>query len=331
EIKSFSNSLTTIEKFDTLQKNYYDSTKKFIKKSALFNWTGAASSILVSTIILILGGILLHYNKINTSELLGLVVASNILIIPIEKTASLVTDTIILNANIVRIKEFHEWKFESKEGSIEKPFEGNIEFKNVTFSYKTRESSIPVFDNFNLLIPKNTRTLLHSDQVKGLTTIFKLIMRYYEVDSGEILLDGINIKNYNIDYLRKHITYQAFSPKLFSSSLALESLYPDVERYNNIIKSLELEELIKKKEMLDKNINSQGLQISDSEKQMLSIARGLYFNTSILLFDIPEYCLNKNQLQAIDRTLKIFAKNKTIIFNSHESDIYFDIDNYIEI
>ncbi|MGL5732892.1 MAG: ABC transporter transmembrane domain-containing protein [Metamycoplasmataceae bacterium] len=331
EIKSFSNSLTTVEKFDTLQKNYYDSTKKFIKKSTLFNWTGVTSSILISTVILILGAILLHENRINSSELLGLVVASNILIIPIEKTASLATDAIVLNANVVRIKEFHGWKFENKEGTIEKPFEGNIEFRNVTFSYRTRENIIPVFNNFNLSITKNTRTLLHSDEVSGLTTIFKLIMRYYEIDSGEILLDGINIKEYNIDYLRRHITYQAFSPKLFSSSLELESLYPDPQRYNEIIKSLGIEELMKKKEMLDKNINSQGLQISDSEKQMLSIARGLYFDTSVILFDFPEYCLNKHQLAAIDRTLKIYAKNKTIIFNGHDRDVYFDIDNYIEI
>ncbi|MGL5617826.1 MAG: ABC transporter transmembrane domain-containing protein [Metamycoplasmataceae bacterium] len=331
EIKSFSNSLTTIEKFNILQKNYYDSTKKFIKKSTLFNWTGVTSSILISAVILILGAILLHENKINSSELLGLVVASNILIIPIEKTASLATDAILLNANVVRIKEFHEWKFENKEGIIQKPFKGGIEFQNVTFSYKTKENSVPVFNNFNLSIPKNVRTLLHSDVVSGITTIFKLIMRYYEVDSGEILLDGINIKEYDIDYLRKHITYQAFSPKLFSSSLELESLYPDPKRYNSIIQSLGIEELIKKKEMLDKNINSQGLQISDSEKQMLSIARGLYFDTSVILFDFPEYCLNKNQLAAIDRTLKIYAKDKTIIFSSHNHSIYFHIDNYIKI
>ncbi|MGL5592075.1 MAG: ABC transporter transmembrane domain-containing protein [Metamycoplasmataceae bacterium] len=331
EIKSFSNYLTTIEKFDTLQKNYYNSNKKFIRKTTLFNWTGVTSSILISTVILIMGAVLLHKNSINSSELLGLVVASSILIIPIEKTASLATDAVILNANLVRIKEFHEWKFENEEGSIEKSFEGNIEFRNVSFSYRTTENIIPVFKNLNLSISKNTRTLLYSDEVSGLTTIYKLIMRYYEVDSGEILLDGINIKEYNIDYLRKHITYQAFSPKLFSSSLELESLYPDKERYNNIIQALGIEELMKKKDILDKNINSQGLQVSDSEKQMLSIARGLYFDTPIILFDFPESCLTKSQLEAIDRTLKIYAKNKTIIFSAHDSDVYFDIDNYIKI
>ncbi|MGL5205497.1 MAG: ABC transporter transmembrane domain-containing protein [Metamycoplasmataceae bacterium] len=331
EIKSFSNSLTTVEKFDAIQNNYYNSIKKFIKKSTFFNWTGVTASILISTVILIMGAILLNQNKINSSELLGLVVASNILIIPIEKTASLAADAIVLNANIVRIKEFHGWKFENEEGSVKKHFEGDIEFRNVTFSYRTKENTVPVFNNFNISIPKNSRTLLHSDGVSGLTTIFKLLMRYYEVDSGEILLDGINIKDYNIEYLRKNITYQAFSPKLFSSSLELESLYPDTKRYNSIIQSLGIEELIKKKEILDKNINSQGLQISDSEKQMLSIARGLYFDTFVILFDFPESCLNKEQLSAIDRTLKIFAKNKTIIFNSHDSNSYFDIDNYIEI
>ncbi|MGL6125272.1 MAG: ABC transporter transmembrane domain-containing protein [Metamycoplasmataceae bacterium] len=332
EIKSFSNSLTTVEKFETLQKNYYNSTKKYVRKSTLFNLAGTASAILISTITLIIGSFLMHDNKISSPGLLGLILAANILIIPIERTSTLITDLIILNANIVRIKEFHNWKFENNEGLIKKPFVGNIEFKNVSFSYKTKNDNIVnVFNNFNLVIPENERTLLYSDKASGLTTIFKLIMRYYEVDSGEILLDGINIKNYDIDYLRKHITYQAFSPKLFSSSLELETLYPDAERYNKIVESLNIKELIKKKEMLDKNINSQGMQLSDSEKQMLSIVRALYFDTPIILFDFPEHCLNKHQLESIEKTLNIFAKDKTIVFNSHNNNIYFKIDNFIKI
>lgn len=331
EIKSFSNSLTTVEKFATLQENYYNSNKKYIKKSSLFKLAGVASSILVSTITLIIGALLTFYEVITSSQLLGLVIASNILIIPIEKTSTLVTDLIILNATVVRIKEFHNWKFEVNEGTIQKPFEGKIEFKNVDFSYETKEGSIPVFKNFNLVINQNERTLLYGDKASGLTSIFKLIMRYYEIESGEILIDGINIKNYEISYLRKHITYQAFSPKLFSSSLELKSLFPDTKRYNEIVRSLGIEDLVKRKEKLDKNINSQGLQLSDSEKQMLSIARSLYFETYIILFDFPEYCLNKHQLQAIDRTLNIFARGRTIVFNAHDKDVYFKIDNYINI
>lgn len=331
EIKSFSNSLTTVEKFNTLQDNYFNSTKKYVKKSSLFKLTGIAASILISTTVLIIGSLLKAYEIISASQLLGLVIASNILIIPIEKTSSWVTDMITLNATVVRVKEFHNWKFEINNGIIKQPFEGEIQFKNISFSYKTKERLIPVFENFNLEISKNKRTLLYGEAASGKTTILKLLMRYYEVDSGEILIDGINIKDYEIDYLRKHITYQAFSPKLFSSSLELESLYPDTERYNAIIKSLEIEEIIKKKEQLDKNINSQGLQVSDSEKQMLSIARALYFETFIILFDFPEYCLNDNQLKTINKTLNIFAKNKTIIFNSHNENIYFEIDNYIKL
>jgi ABC-type bacteriocin/lantibiotic exporter with double-glycine peptidase domain len=107
EIKSFSNSLTTIDKFELLQTNYYESTKKFIKKDSLFKITGIAVSIMVSTATLIIGSLLKSKGIIDSSALLGLVIASNILIIPIEQTSTMVTDMIILNAVVTRIKEFH--------------------------------------------------------------------------------------------------------------------------------------------------------------------------------------------------------------------------------
>jgi ABC-type multidrug transport system fused ATPase/permease subunit len=214
---------------------------------------------------------------------------------------------------------------------IKKPFVGEIEFKNVNFSYRIKDEKNIVFENFNLHISKNKRTLLYGDYAKGKTTIFKLLLRYYEIDSGEILIDGINIKEYEIDYLRKNIAYQALVPKLFSSSLESKNLFDNTERYEKITSSLEISGLVGKIKKLDKNINSQGLQVSDSEKQMLSIARALYFDTFIILFDFPEFCLDENQLHAVKKTLNIFALNKTIVFNGENKDTYFTIDNYIKI
>ena len=331
EIKSFSNSLTTIEKFELLQDNYYESAKKYIKKTSFFKMTGIAASVLVSSSVLIIGSILSSKEIITSSELLGLVIASNILIIPIEQTSNMITDMISLNAVVVRIKEFHNWEFEINKGINKKSFLGEIEFKNVNFAYQINGKKNIVFKDFNLHIDKNKRTLLYGDYAKGKTTIFKLLLRYYEIDSGEILIDGINIKEYEIDYLRKNIAYQALIPKLFSSSLESKTLFSNVERYNKIIKSLEIEDLVAKIKKLDKNINSQGLQVSDSERQMLSIARALYFDTFIILFDFLEYCLDKNQLNAVNKTLDIFAKDKTIIFNAESKNVYFEIDNYIKI
>ncbi len=331
EIKSFSNSLTTIEKFELLQSNYYESTKKYVKKSSFFKITGIAASIMVSTAVLIIGSLLKSKGIIDGPELLGLVIASNILIIPIEQTSKMVTDMIMLNAVVVRIKEFHTWEFEVNKGLIKKPFVGEIEFKNVNFSYRIKDEKNIVFENFNLHISKNKRTLLYGDYAKGKTTIFKLLLRYYEIDSGEILIDGINIKEYEIDYLRKNIAYQALVPKLFSSSLESKNLFDNTERYEKITSSLEISGLVGKIKKLDKNINSQGLQVSDSEKQMLSIARALYFDTFIILFDFPEFCLDENQLHAVKKTLNIFALNKTIVFNGENKDTYFTIDNYIKI
>ena len=156
-------------------------------------------------------------------------------------------------------------------------------------------------------------------------------MRYYEIDSGEILIDGININDYNINYLRANITYQAHDPKLFSSSLALDDLHPNKKRFYEIVKVLNIEELVKKSIQIDTNINSQGLQVSDSERQMLSILRAIYFDTNIILFDFPEYSLDEKHTMALEKALNIFPKNKTVIITSFKNETSLDVDNYLKI
>ncbi len=329
EIKSYNNSESTIKKFDILQNNYFKSTKSYIKKISWFKIIGIGSSIFISTSILLIGSFFLRIK--NPWELAGLIMAANILIIPIEKTAVIVTDLITLNATIVRVKEFYSWKNEENNGTIKKLFQGEIEFNDVCFSYKVNNNVFQVFNHFNLKINRNKKTLLFGSFGTGKTTIFKLLMRYYEIDSGEILIDGINIKNYDLEFLRKNIAYQAYIPKLFSSSLDKEDLYPDKQRLNEIVKCLKLEDLIEKKSKIDMNINSQGLQVSDSEKQMLSILRSLYFNTNVVLLDFTEYCVNQEQILLVKKALNIFAKDKTIIFTSYKKLSFFEFDNYIEL
>lgn len=331
EIKSYNNSKSTIKQFDKIQKNYYESTKKYIKKTSLIKMIGICASILISSSMLIIGIFLKNGKIIPPLELVGLILAVSILAIPIEKTASTTSDLITLNATVVRINEFYSWKFETNNGNIKKPFNGKIEFKNVCFSYKVSGKSFSVFKNLNIKFENNKKTLLFGDSASGKSTILKLLMRYYEIDSGEILIDGININDYNINYLRANITYQAHDPKLFSSSLALDDLHPNKKRFYEIVKVLNIEELVKKSIQIDTNINSQGLQVSDSERQMLSILRAIYFDTNIILFDFPEYSLDEKQTMALEKALNIFSKNKTVIITSFKNETSLDVDNYLKI
>lgn len=331
EIKSYNNSKSTIKQFDKLQDDYFQSTKRYIKKTSLFKLVGISASIFVSTAILIIGTFLVDNKAIESDELIGLILASSILIIPIEKTAITTTDIITLNATIVRINEFYSWKFEVNDGDKKIPFNGMVEFKDVCFSYKIRGRTFEVFKNLSFKIENNKSTLIRGKSASGKTTILKLLMRYYEIDSGEILIDGINIKDYDINFLRSNISYQAHDPKLFSSSLELEDLHPNKKRLNEIAKVLEIEELMKRRIDIDQNINSQGLQVSDSEKQMLSILRAIYFDTYIILFDFPEYSIDESQIKAVKRALDIFAKNKTIIFTAYEFQSSLEFDNFIKL
>ncbi|MDK2819556.1 MAG: ABC transporter ATP-binding protein, partial [Mycoplasmataceae bacterium] len=124
EIKSYNNSLTSIDKIKLLQDTYYKSIKKYSLKNALLKLVGTSSSIMISALTLIICSILYTYNAITLPQMMGLVIASNILTTPIQLTALTIMDTIKLNATIVRINEFHNWNVEENNGIIETSFKG---------------------------------------------------------------------------------------------------------------------------------------------------------------------------------------------------------------
>jgi ATP-binding cassette subfamily B protein len=187
-----------------------------------------------------------------------------------------------------------------------------IEFKNVNYSFG---DGIAVLHNFNLIIKGDDIISLSASSGKGKSTIINLICRLYDINKGEILVNGINIKDIDLDNLRSHISVVPQTILLFNSSIK-ENIIMD-KPYNR----KKLAQLVKLLKI--PNINKSGQSLSYGQKQRVLIARTLYdSDKSVYIFDECLSAIDKETANKInDYIINFLKKNKKIgIFISHNKE-----------
>ena len=217
---------------------------------------------------------------------------------------------------------------------------GKIEFKNVYFSYPTKPEQI-ILKDLSFVIEPGQQVTFVGYSGNGKSTIIQLIERFYDVEEGkgEILIDGINIKDYDLYELRKKIGLLSQKPVLFKRSLLENIRYGKLDatvddcvnaaKEANIMRFLTDEEKMnqeigdednnkkKKKENHKKEEVRKELQISRGEKQRLAIARTFLQNPVILLLDEATFDLDKENELEVQKSLDRLSKNRTSIAITH--------------
>ena len=173
-----------------------------------------------------------------------------------------------------------------KDKAVEK---GNIEFKNVSFRY-FKNSEECVLDNINLTIPSGATVGIIGSTGCGKTTLVSMIPRLYDVDEGEVLIDGINVKDYSLFQLRESVGMVLQKNILFSGSVEDNLRWGDQTADNEALvsaaKSAEADRFISSfNEGYEKNIEQGGMNLSGGQKQRLCIARALLKRPKILILD----------------------------------------------
>lgn len=210
-----------------------------------------------------------------------------------------------------------------KPGSINSPeaFQGKIEFRNVNFSYPTRPGQL-ILKNLNLTILPGESIGFVGPSGCGKSTIIQLIERFYDVDSGEILVDDVNIKEYNLTDYRKKIGLVMQEPLLFKRSLMDNIRYGRLNATDSEI--YECARKVNIQHLLDKDYNKEGTEsegkdmpVSGGEKQRLAIARIFLKNPSILLMDEATSALDKENEQFVTNSVQKYFKNTTCLTVAH--------------
>ena len=206
---------------------------------------------------------------------------------------------------------------------------GKIEFLNVNFSYASKE----VLSNINFTINSGEKVALIGSNGSGKSTIFNLILRFYEINSGNILVDGIDINKIEINLYRNLISLINQDIYLFNDTLKENiTLHKDVDK--------ELLKLVIKKSGLDKFveevgldyiINSNGSNLSGGQKQKIAIARALINDSQIILFDEAVSNLDVESSKEIYSLINTTLKDKTVIVISHDLDILKIVDKIISL
>ena len=225
----------------------------------------------------------------------------------------------------------------TKEGNRNKVsaknIKGKIEFKNVTFAYPTKKN-INVLNGLNLSIEPGQAAALVGYSGCGKSTIIQLLERFYDIQdgNGELLIDGVNIKDYNLLELREKIGLVSQEPVLFKRSVYENILYGDLNANKDEVfeaaKNAHIEKFFDKQEMGTKED-----PVSGGEKQRLAIARVFLKNPVILLLDEATSALDKESEVEVQKSLFELQKFRTSVSIAHrlstiiDSDVIFVIEN----
>ncbi len=219
---------------------------------------------------------------------------------------------------------------EDKNAQNIESFSSGIEINNITFSY---EDEI-VVDGLNLKIPKGKSFALVGQSGSGKSTLANLICRFYDVSSGSINVDGINIKNLKKDALRNLIGLVTQDSILFNDSIKNNLLIAKPEATNEeIIECLKIanawEFVSKMPEQIDSNIGDSGNKLSGGQKQRLSIARAVLKNPPILVLDEATSALDSESEKLVQNALENLMKNKTSLVIAHRLSTIQNADKII--
>ncbi|HBO39402.1 MAG TPA: lipid A export permease/ATP-binding protein MsbA, partial [Pasteurellaceae bacterium] len=218
--------------------------------------------------------------------------------------------------------EILDLETEKDTGSVEvKKAEGDVTFNNVTFIYQGKDE--PALRNLSFRIPKGKTIALVGRSGSGKSTIASLINRFYDVDEGEILLDGINIHDYRLANLRDQCSVVSQQVHLFNDTIANNIAYAATDKFSReqieaAAKAAHVMEFASSLENgLDTVIGENGASLSGGQRQRLAIARALLRDSPLLILDEATSALDTESERAIQAALEELQKDRTVLVIAH--------------
>jgi ATP-binding cassette, subfamily B, bacterial MsbA len=207
---------------------------------------------------------------------------------------------------------------ENKNGKLLTAFSGKIEFKNVGFKYE----DVEILKNINLVIEKGKTVALVGSSGAGKSTLADLVPRFHDVSSGELLIDGINIKDYSLHSLRSLLSIVTQEPILFNDTIAnnialgMDNAKPEeIETAAKIANAHNF--IIQKEYGYDTNIGDRGSKLSGGERQRMTIARAVLKNPPILILDEATSSLDTESERLVQDAINNLMHNRTSIVIAH--------------
>lgn len=331
-VKSFANEDIEFEKFQKDNNKFLSIKERFYKSMAGFNTVNRSIDGLMYLIVIVFGGILIMKKRIEPGDMLAYVMYVTSLLATVKR---IIEFTEQFQKGMTGIERFNEvMSIESEivdsENAIElDSVQGEIEFNSVSFRYK--ENLDYVLKDFNLKIKKGQNIALVGPSGSGKTTVCALIPRFYDVTSGEILLDGKNITDITLKSLRNNIGIVQQDVYLFSGTIKENIAYGKQDATDEeIVEAAKMagayDFIMELEHGFDTYVGERGVKLSGGQKQRISIARVFLKNPPILILDEATSALDNNSELVVQESLEKLSKGRTTITIAHRLTTIQDAD-----
>lgn len=300
----------------------YTKRMKILTKNTLYYCLSDGIRDIFEFLFLLLGAYLTFNEKLTPANFIVLYMYKNQLFSLANYISNFAGDWAEFKIAAKRVFEVIDYTKFSKEKFGNKHIKGivgNIEFKNVTFGY---QEDMPILKNLNLKIPANDTIALVGKSGEGKTTIFSLLSRLYNVDKGDITIDGTSIYELDESTMRSNISVITQNPYIFNMTIKenLRLVNPNISD-EEIIQKCKLACLHDYIESLpdkyDTLIGEGGINLSGGQKQRLAIARALVKDSEIILLDEATSALDNETQAEIQKSIMNISSDYTIIIIAH--------------
>lgn len=334
-IKGNANEETELE---NIEREYIKSLRISFKEGMLCNIQG-----IISQLISAIGNLILTYfavmqvmnNNITLGSMMAFITLSGYFMDPVGRLVGLQLQIQEANISMKRISEILDYEVEQKKleqvyQDIDK-IDGDIKFKNVTFRYGNRS---PVLKNISFTIPKGKKVALVGGSGSGKSTIVKLLLKYYQIEAGEITINDININEYNNYSIRKAISYVPQNIELFSKSIydniRISKMDSTLDDVIEAAKAADAHEFISRlPRQYSTYLEEAGNGLSGGEKQRIALARAFLKKNELYVLDESTSNLDFATENVIFDMIYNKYKNKSMLIVAHRLSTVKNCDQII--
>ena len=322
EIQVFNKQEYELERVSEKSEEYSTALIKALFYSGILNPAVNFISSIGTVIVLIAGPLLAMKTGLSISEVVAFLLYLNLFYTPISTLTRVVEDMQQALAGAERVFEVLDTDPDIKDRPHAKKvgkLTGSIEFHNVSFSYK---GDIPVLDNISFKVKQGQMIALVGPTGVGKTTVSALIARFYDPDSGKILMDGIDIKDITLESLRDQLSIVLQDVFLFNGTIAQNIAYgchnTTQEQIEEAAKTAYIHEYIMSlPEKYETVIGERGVRLSGGQKQRISIARSVLRNSPVLILDEATSAVDTETETEIQKAINKIAGTRTLIVIAH--------------
>ncbi len=281
------------------------------------------------------GAILVVQGKLDVGALIGANILAARALQPITKFSQMGETFLKANQSLSRLNEFLKLPREAETGSAKRDYSGSLELRDLSFMYP--ETTGPLFESLSVIIPAGSICVISGKNGSGKTSLSRMIVGLIEPDRGQILADGLDLRQVHPEWWRKQIIYLPQEPGFingtFQDNLTINNTNIDLAQLNEILNMTGLKEFLDETpDGLLTNVIDNGRKLAVGIRRRLALARGLVTGGKLMVLDEPTEGMDKEGSQVISMILtNLHKQGHTVIMTSHDPKIINQANIYINL